>query len=147
MFCVQHPLVLPCLGFMLVQCSATHDARALGRCPSLAGLAFYIYPWLFTGCIVCCIYHAIHATTAGEIAAHMSASFLRAAPVPYVLFGTWSQALCLARCHVSLYCLTCLLSLPGVQSLSTADLSSHAHRCREAGLRMSSGAMHPELRR
>ena len=76
MFCVQHPLVLPCLGVMLVQCSAIHDARALGRCPSLAGLAFYIYPWLFTGCIVCCIYHAIHATTAGEIAAHMSAFFL-----------------------------------------------------------------------
>ena len=48
MFCVQHPLVLPCLGFMLVQCSAIHDARALGRCPSLAGLAFYVYPWLFT---------------------------------------------------------------------------------------------------
>ena len=70
-----------------------------------------------------------------------------AASVPYALFGTWTQALCLARCHVSLYCLTCLLSLPGVQSLSIADLSSHAHRCREAGLRMSSGAMHPELRR
>ena len=31
MFCVQHPLVLPCLDFRLVQ-----------RC-----LAFYIYPWLF----------------------------------------------------------------------------------------------------